>query len=158
MSKGDFSEDALVEQPAIALFAELGWQTGKCFHEFDYGPSPLRRDSKGEVVLVERLRPALQRLNPDLPNEAVALAIEELTRDRSAMGLAAANREIYQLPKNGVRVSFRNDDATKWTKRFGSSTGTPRQTTNSSWLRSSGWREKCTLAGLTWSGSSMASR
>jgi len=27
MSKADFSEDALIEQPAIELFAEVGWET-----------------------------------------------------------------------------------------------------------------------------------
>ena len=31
---GLYSEDILVEQPAIALFEKLGWQTVKCFHEF----------------------------------------------------------------------------------------------------------------------------
>jgi hypothetical protein len=29
----DYSEDALVEQPAIALLAELGWETQNCYHE-----------------------------------------------------------------------------------------------------------------------------
>jgi|GEM_PF-4704628 len=27
----DYSEDNLVEQPAIALFAGLGWETENCF-------------------------------------------------------------------------------------------------------------------------------
>jgi len=47
------------------------------------------------------------RLNPDLPSEAIDLAIEELTRDRSVMSSANANREVYILLKNGVEVSFR---------------------------------------------------
>lgn len=29
----DYSEDALVEQPAITLFADLGWQTVNAYHE-----------------------------------------------------------------------------------------------------------------------------
>jgi hypothetical protein len=37
------------------------------------------------VVLVSRLRAALVRLNPMLPPEAIAAAVDELTRDRSAM-------------------------------------------------------------------------
>src|SRR5207244_5986133 len=32
-------------------------------------------------------------------------ALDELTRDRSAMSLAAANREVYELLKEGVKVS-----------------------------------------------------
>jgi len=102
-----FTEDAAVEQPAIALLHELGWQTYDAYHEFDSGASPLGRDSTGDVVLLARLRPALQRLNPGLPAEALDLAIQELTRDRSAMSLAAANREVYALLKGGVKVTYR---------------------------------------------------
>ena len=50
------SENALCEQPSIELFGELGWQTANCFAEFDHGPSSLGRTSKGDVVLVVRLR------------------------------------------------------------------------------------------------------
>jgi type I restriction enzyme R subunit len=82
MKTGDYSEDSLIEQPAIELFGKLRWETANCFREFDHGPSPLGRDSKGEVVLVPRLRAALKLLNPKLPEEAIRLAIEELTRGR----------------------------------------------------------------------------
>jgi len=57
-------------------------------------------------VLVSRLRAALERLNPVLPPEAITAAVDELTRDRSAMSLPAANREIYALIKDGIRVSI----------------------------------------------------
>ncbi len=101
----DYSEDALVEQPAIALFAAMEWETVNGFHEFDQaGSSPLGREAKTEVVLTRRLRPVLERLNPDLPANAFDQAIEELIRDRSAMAPAQANREIYLLLKNGVQV------------------------------------------------------
>lgn len=103
---GDYSESALVEQPAIELFSELGWGTADCFHEFDSGSSPLGRETPAEVVLIPRLRAALEKLNPGLSAEAVGLAIEELTRDRSVMSITAANREIYQLLKDGVKVNF----------------------------------------------------
>jgi type I site-specific restriction-modification system R (restriction) subunit len=62
--------------------------------------------TKGEEVLVPRLRAALERLNPALPPEAITAAVDELTRDRSAMSLPAANREIYSLIKDGIRVSI----------------------------------------------------
>jgi type I restriction enzyme R subunit len=57
------------------------------------------------VVLLPRLRAALERLNPGQPPEAISAAIEELSRNRSAMGLVAANREMYRLLKDGVLVS-----------------------------------------------------
>jgi type I restriction enzyme R subunit len=66
----------------------------------------LLRETKGEVVLVERLRSALGRLNDALPPEAIQTAIDELTRDRSAMSLEAANREVYRLLKDGIPVSM----------------------------------------------------
>jgi len=99
-----YTEDALIERPAIALLAELGWETVNAYHEFDRGAAILGRETQAEVILTARLRPALQRLNPDAPIEVIHQAIEELTRDRSRMSATAANREIYHLLKNGVRV------------------------------------------------------
>ena len=49
----------------------------------------LLRKTKGEVVLVSRLRAALERLNAALPPDAITAAVDELTRDRSAMSLEA---------------------------------------------------------------------
>jgi type I restriction enzyme R subunit len=107
----NYSEDALVEQPAISLFSELEWETINGFHEFDQaGVSPLGREAKSEVVLAARLRRALERLNPDLPAQAFDQAIEELARDRSAMSPAPANRESYLLLKNGVQVKIQEPD------------------------------------------------
>jgi type I restriction enzyme R subunit len=44
------------------------------------------------------------------PPEAIELAIEELARDRSIMSPANANREVYKLLKDGVKVSFRDKE------------------------------------------------
>ena len=111
MSDFDYSETALIEQPAIELFDELGWETAHGFHEFEQtSGSPLGREAKGEVVLTERLRASLTKLNPHLPSEAIDQAIEEISRDRSAMSLAEANRQVYRLLKNGVKVVFPSPD------------------------------------------------
>ena len=105
MSAHAYTEDQLVEQPAIGLFAELGWQTVSALEENFGATGTLLRETKGEVVLVSRLRAALERLNPALPPEAITAAVDELTRDRSAMSLEAANREVYRLLKEGISVS-----------------------------------------------------
>ncbi len=105
MSPHAYTEDQLVEQPAIGLFAALGWQTVSAQDELLGEGGTLGRETKGEVVLVERLRAALTRFNGALPPEAIQTALDELTRDRSAMSLEAANREIYQLLKDGIAVS-----------------------------------------------------
>ena len=100
-----YTEDQLVEQPAIGLFADLGWQTVSAMEETLGAAGTLGRETKGEVVLATRLRSALVRLNPALPAEAINNAIDEITRDRSAMLLEAANREVYRLLKEGIVVS-----------------------------------------------------
>jgi len=104
MTPVGYTEDDLVEQPAIALLGELGWETVNAYDEFEGGASTLGRETKAEVILTSRLRPALQKLNPDAQPEAIEFAVDELTRDRSRMSLAAANQEIYHLLKNGVRA------------------------------------------------------
>lgn len=101
-----YSENLLVEQPAIALFAELGWETASVADETLGANGTLGRETKGEVVLTPRLRAALEKLNPGLPPEAIAAALDELIRDRSAMLLPAANREVYELLKEGVLVTI----------------------------------------------------
>ncbi len=100
-----FNEDQLVEQPAIQLFAELGWETLSASEEVMGANGTLGREVKSEVVLASRLRNVLMRLNPALPSEAILAAVEELSRDRSAMLPAAANRELWALMRDGVKVS-----------------------------------------------------
>ena len=101
-----YSEDELIEQPAIALLAEMGWETLNCYSEFDQSDgSPLGRQTKSEVVLTDRLHAALERLNPTATQDAITKAIEELTRARSLMSSVEANREIYTLLKDGVKVT-----------------------------------------------------
>lgn len=109
MTSHPYTEDQLVEQPAIGLFGALGWQTVSAMEETfgaGGGPASLGRETRGEVVLVGRLRAALALLNPALPAEALDGAVDALTRDRSAMSLEAANREVYALLKDGIPVSL----------------------------------------------------
>lgn len=68
----------------------------------------LGRESPREVVLVPRLRVALERLTPDLPPAAFDAAVEELTRDRSAMLPVGANQEVWALLRDGVPVKVAN--------------------------------------------------
>ena len=109
MTTHAYTEDQLVEQPAIGLFAALGWETLSAMEETfgaaGAGSGHLGRETKSEVVLTARLRAALVRLNPALPAEAINNAIDEIARDRSAMLLEAANREVYRLLKEGITVS-----------------------------------------------------
>ena len=100
-----YTEEHLVEQPAIGLFAQLGWQTVSALEETFGLNGTLQREIAGEVVLITRLRNVLVRLNSALPPEAISTAVDEITRDRSAMLPEQANHEIYLLLKEGVKVS-----------------------------------------------------
>ncbi|MDZ7853506.1 MAG: type I restriction endonuclease subunit R [Halomonas sp.] len=104
-----YSEDALVEQPAIELFAELGWDTANLYGEWSGTVSSEGRQTQQDVVLVPRLRMALETLNPELHGDALEKAIEELTRDRSKLLPVNANLEIYRLLKDGVKVEVSDE-------------------------------------------------
>ena len=116
MSYASPDAETALEEATLALFAELGWETVNGYHEvtdetWDGGAGPyLGRATRDEVILRPRLEAALARLNPGLPAEAFQQAIVELARDRSAMTLVHANREVYHLLKEGVPVTFRDTD------------------------------------------------
>ena len=77
MTPGRYSEDELVEQPAIRLFEELGWEHIGAYYE-KLGPDgTLGRDNRSEVFLTGRLRQAVERLNVGMPREAIALGAAE---------------------------------------------------------------------------------
>jgi len=104
----EYTEDALVEQSAIQLFKELKYDYAYCFDEFNTGISPLGRQSKSDVVLVEKLSKAIDKLNENLPEDAKKQAIDELTKDRSTLSLVKANQEVYALLKDGAKVKIKN--------------------------------------------------
>jgi len=103
-----YSEDQLVEQPARQLFSALGWQTLSAFDEVIGAAGTLGRETTADVVLIPRLRQALERLNPGISAEALTFAIDRLTQNRSAMSLVAANHGVYDLVKDGIPVSVRD--------------------------------------------------
>ncbi len=105
----DYSEDTLVEQPAIALFESLGWETGNLYAEWTGSSSSEGRQTQQDVVLEGRLWAALRKLNPDLPSEAINLVVEELARDRSKLLPVNANQEVYRLLKDGVPISVTDE-------------------------------------------------
>ncbi|HEY9557457.1 MAG TPA: HsdR family type I site-specific deoxyribonuclease [Acidimicrobiales bacterium] len=109
MTPGAYSEDGLVEQPALELLAELGWSVVNAWKE-TFGPDgTLGRDSMHEVVLVHRLRDAVQVLNVEVPEAAREEALEAMVRDRSVMDRVRANREVHDLLRDGYRAEWTDD-------------------------------------------------
>ena len=104
------SEDAAIEQPTIALFADLGWETLNCYHE-NFGPlSLLGRETMADVVLPHRLHAAIEKLNPGVSPNAIDIAVQELTKDRRVMSPARGNQAVYKLLKDGIKVSYKKGD------------------------------------------------
>jgi type I restriction enzyme R subunit len=104
--------ESTVESATLAWFSELGWQVA---HGPDISPagdtltlalSQRERESYSEVVLEQRLRDALARLNPALPAEALEDAFRKLTRPEGA-DLMQRNRALHRLLVNGVTVEYR---------------------------------------------------
>jgi type I restriction enzyme R subunit len=65
------------------------------------------RADYGEVVLAQRLRTALARLNPELPGEALEDAFRKLTRPEGADPIQR-NRALHRLLVDGVTVEYRD--------------------------------------------------
>lgn len=109
MSTTNLSESEL--EDALRPIAEsLGWSWANCYRE-KLGPKgDFGRDNLSEWYLPNRLRAALQRLNPTLPPTALDEAYEQLTRDRSALSLVRANQDLYALLRDGVTVTVPLDD------------------------------------------------
>ncbi len=120
MSPERYSEQALVERPALDLLAELGYEVIDAYTE-QYGEAGLAagapgRDGRDEVILRRRLRPKLVELNPNLPPEALDQAVEQLTRDRAAMDPVRANRSVHDLLRDGAQVTFATEDGGRATE------------------------------------------
>ena len=106
-----YSEDQLIEQPAIGLLVDLGWERLDCFDEFSrVGGSPLGRETKSEVVLTSRLRPPCGNSTPMRPTPRLTRQSRNSPVPAPAMSLPAANREIYDLLKDGVKVTVTDPD------------------------------------------------
>ena len=95
-----------VEDAALDWLAALGWSVA---HGPDVAPDApdAARGDYGEVVLGERLRAALARLNPGLPDEALHDARCKLTRPEGTT-LVARNRAFHRMAVDGVTVEYRD--------------------------------------------------
>ncbi|MDN5752417.1 MAG: hypothetical protein L0H15_03925 [Nitrosospira sp.] len=100
--------EAIVEDAALAWFGELGYAFGHGPH-IAPSESAAERDSFGDVVLAGRLREAIRRLNPAMPEEAREEALRKVLRV-GAPSLAQTNRHFHALLRDGVPVEYRRTD------------------------------------------------
>ena len=100
--------EAMVEDAALEWFGQLGYAIG---HGLQLAPDEpaAERDSFGDVVLVERLRAAIQRLNPGIPAEAREEALRKVVRVGTP-ALTQTNRAFHRMLRDGVPVEYRRPD------------------------------------------------
>lgn len=108
-----FTED-LLEEAAIEILNELGYEH-KFGPDIAYdGNSPERRDYK-EVILENRVKEALFRINKDIPREALEDAYRQVITFNSP-SVVENNHYFHKLLTEGIEVSFKEKDLIR-TKR-----------------------------------------
>ena len=102
--------ESTVEAAALEWLENLGWGIA---HGPDIAPETgaAERADYTEVVLERRLRDALDRLNPELPAEALDDAFRKLVRPEGTT-LEARNRAFHRLLVNGANVEHRTTGGT----------------------------------------------
>jgi type I restriction enzyme R subunit len=100
--------EAIVEEAALSWLAELGYAiaTGP---EIAPGEPAAERTSFADVILVGRLQDAIQRLNPQIPQDAQEEALRKVVRLDTA-SLIGNNRAFHKMLRDGVEVEYSRPD------------------------------------------------
>ncbi|MDD2465300.1 MAG: type I restriction endonuclease subunit R [Desulfobulbus sp.] len=104
------TEDQL-EQETLSWLADVGYSTVYAPDIAVDGKAP-ERSNYTQVVLVERLRNAINRLNPLVPLVAREDALQQVLNLDTPV-LLAANRQFHRLLINGVPVQYQKDGETR---------------------------------------------
>jgi type I restriction enzyme R subunit len=107
MPSRNIYEDEL-EQAALEWFEELGYETAFAPDISPGGDYPERSDYS-DVILEERLKDALKRINADLPQEALDDAMHQILVPLNP-GLIDNNRLFQKMVTDGVNATFRAND------------------------------------------------
>jgi type I restriction enzyme R subunit len=107
MTSHNIYEDEL-EQAALEWFEELGYETAFAPDISPGGDYPERSDYS-DVILEERLKDALKRINADLPQEALDDAMHQILVPLNP-ALIDNNRFFQKMVTDGVNATFRAND------------------------------------------------
>ena len=101
-------DESQLELAALDWFSQLGFGTA---HGPDLGPegATQERGSFGDILLLQRLRDAITRLNPSIPADGLDEAFRKITR-LDGPTLIARNRQFHKWLRDGVEVEYRRPD------------------------------------------------
>jgi type I restriction enzyme R subunit len=99
-----------VEEAAIAWLSELGYAAT---NGLTIGPDGIKpeRTSYGDVLLIDRLRIAIARLNPDLSSGTQAEVLAKICQSETP-SLIEKNRRLHRYLVEGVPVEVRRPEGT----------------------------------------------
>jgi type I restriction enzyme R subunit len=100
--------ESIIEDATLEWFGELGYSIGHG-PQIAPGEPAAERESFGEVVLVGRLREAIRRLNPAMPEEAREEALRKVLRVATT-SLTQTNRAFHRMLRDGVDVEYPRAD------------------------------------------------
>ncbi|MCW2311814.1 type I restriction endonuclease subunit R [Rhodoferax antarcticus] len=104
------TEDQL-EQEALAWLTDVGYTHAYGPDIAHDGPHP-ERTSYRQVLLLQRLREAINRLNPTIPTAAREDALKQVM-DLGMPALMSANQHFHRLLVTGVPVQYQKDGETR---------------------------------------------
>ena len=100
-----------VEEAVLEILSGLEYKT---LYGPDIAPAPEgvrpERSSYSDVVLMDRLHRAIERINPKIPKEAREEAVKKLLRLESPL-LITNNQNFHRMLVNGVDVEYRNKES-----------------------------------------------
>jgi type I restriction enzyme R subunit len=103
------SEDEIEKAAVDILTKKYKYRTINCFTpDVENLKDKSNRSSKQEVVFLDVLHSCMEKLNPEIPKVVLKNAVEQLTVRRSAMNPLLANKEVYELIREGIPVEFEN--------------------------------------------------
>jgi len=107
MKSARINENTLAEQPVIEWLRDLGYEA-LFSAELAPGGAFMERDDYSNVVLESRLKRALKRINPKLPDEALDRTAKRIIKYEH-QDIELGNKKMYEMLTRGVKVDVKDE-------------------------------------------------
>ena len=105
------TEDQIEKATVKLLTEKFNYRAVNCFtQDADDLNDRSNRSDKQEVVFIDILKKYAVKLNSTIPEPVIDEAISRLTSHRYVMSPILANKEVYDLIRDGIEVHYENQD------------------------------------------------